>query len=304
MSDVVIVQNGGTLEHRLLHDLLPREVRHGVLALDALVPGFRMAHYESPPGDFPSVQFTRHMVGVGADSTAPCSLFWRGQGGMRSRVMYPDTIFTLSQGPVEALHWDGWLKMLTLSVEPAAMEAVLPEPAARRAVELLPIRAGAADRVLSHLLGAIRHEADGGYPNGRIFIESLCHTTALYLATRYGVWPAKTPRRQSGLARDVLRRVLEYIDACLADDLSVATLASVACLSPYHFGKMFQRTTGLTVHRYVTQRRLARARELLTCSEMRLSEIAVAAGFYDQSQMTYVFRRHMGTTPRAYRGGR
>jgi len=94
--------------------------------------------------------------------------------------------------------------------------------------------------------------------------------------------------------------VLEYIDAYLASDLSINTLAGVACLSPYHFGKMFRRSTGVTVHSYVTQKRVIQAKRLLRYTDLPLSDIALAAGFYDQSRMTAVFKRYAHVTPRVY----
>lgn len=181
------------------------------------------------------------------------------------------------------------------------METLQPEPFEGRPVELLPIRAGAGDPVLKHLLHAIKSEGENGYLGGRLFIESLCHTTAMYLAQRYSVCPSRLRSHKGGLSLERLSRVVEYIDSYLADNLSINTLARVACLSSYHFGKMFRRSMGVTVHAYVTQKRLARAEQLLRSSRLSLSEVASASGFYDQSQMTAVFRRYAHMTPRVYR---
>lgn len=271
------------------------------LTLELQVEGFRMEDYSSPPATFPGVQFTTHMVGVGGAEQGPCSLFWHEGGVTKSRSASPGMMFTLSAGPVSPVHWDGQLRALTLSIDPATLETLRPEPFACRPVELLPIRAGAVDPVLNHLLHAIKSEGENGYIGGRLFIESLCHTTAIYLAQRYNIFPSRLPSHKGGLSPDRLSRVLEYIDSCLTENLSINALARVACLSSYHFGKMFRRSTGVTVHAYVTQQRLTRAQHLLRSSRLSLSEVASASGFYDQSRMTAVFRRYTHITPRVYR---
>ena len=100
-----------------------------------------------------------------------------------------------------------------------------------------------------------------------------------------------------------LNRVVDYIETNLADALSVRDLAAVACLSPYHFGKTFKRKMGQTVHRYVTLRKIERAKYLLRHSDHTLAEIAVNAGFADQSHFGSVFRQYVNITPRAYQLG-
>jgi AraC family transcriptional regulator len=132
-------------------------------------------------------------------------------------------------------------------------------------------------------------------------LEALANTTAFYLAQRYGVSPPSKPRRYGGLARDRLVRVVEYIEAHLTKDLSVAELAGVACLSPYHFGKMFRHSMSESVHRYVTRRRIERAQALLRPGILSLPEITETVGFSDQSHFTTVFKRHLDVTPNAYR---
>jgi AraC family transcriptional regulator len=300
VSDV-IVEHGEMSGRRRLHDLLPSDALLRDLTLEAQAEGFRMEDYTVPPGTLPAIQFTNHMIGVAEAVHGLCSMSWCGRGVINTQSLSRGLIFISSPGPIDIVRWDGEIRMLSLSIESATMEAVLPEPFTSRPVELLTIRAGASDPVLNHLLHAIKSEGENGYVGGRIFIEGLCHTTAIYLAQRYGVFPSRLPSYRDGLSHERLSRVVEYIDSYLADDLSINALAGVACLSPYHFGKMFRRSIGITVHVYVTQKRLARAQQLLRSTRLSLPEVALASGFYDQSQMTAVFRRYAQVTPRVYR---
>lgn len=98
-----------------------------------------------------------------------------------------------------------------------------------------------------------------------------------------------------------LARVKEFVDAHLADDLSLAEIAAAAELSPFHFARVFKRETGAPPHRYLMERRVARARELLAGTTMDLAEVALACGFAGQSHFTTAFKRHTGLTPGAWR---
>lgn len=98
-----------------------------------------------------------------------------------------------------------------------------------------------------------------------------------------------------------LARVLDFIDDRLADDLSLAELAAVENLSPMHFARQFRRAVGLSPHQYVVRCRIARAQALLSLTRHRLSEIALAVGFSNQSHMTALFSRNLGITPLRYR---
>ena len=109
-----------------------------------------------------------------------------------------------------------------------------------------------------------------------------------------------TPIR-GGLAPKARRRVCDYVDAHLDGNMSIILLSSIAGLSPFHFARAFKKSVGVTPHDYVIQRRVERARELLVGSDMPLSEIALAAGFADQSHCARRFREYIGMCPRDYR---
>jgi AraC family transcriptional regulator len=181
------------------------------------------------------------------------------------------------------------------------MDRMPPAPVMQNWVELRPIMTGTPDNVLARLVGTICSEVEAGCPAGLLFLASLGLAAAYYLAQRHGIHPPSSTLPSEGLSPERLLRVMEYIEAHLTSELSVAELAAVACLSPYHFGRMFRRSTGESVHRYVTRRRIERSQELLRTSVLSLAEIAEGVGFTDQSRFTNVFKRHLQMTPGAYR---
>ncbi|WP_161554684.1 helix-turn-helix domain-containing protein [Ereboglobus luteus] len=94
-----------------------------------------------------------------------------------------------------------------------------------------------------------------------------------------------------------LRRVIDYIDGNLHARIAAHTLAGVACLSGTHFNRLFKNSTGMTAGEYVFEKRIRLAQALIRRGGMRIAEIAVAAGFCDQSHVDRRFRRYCQCSP-------
>ena len=106
---------------------------------------------------------------------------------------------------------------------------------------------------------------------------------------------------RGGLRPKVLRRVREHIDAHLDRRISMEALANLAELSVCYFVRAFKQSTGVTPHDYLIRQRVERTMELLSGTDLPLSEIALVAGFADQSHCARRFRQHVGMSPREYR---
>ena len=104
------------------------------------------------------------------------------------------------------------------------------------------------------------------------------------------------------LSRRKLRTVVEYIMENLDGSPRLGQMAAVARLSPSHFTRRFKAATGLAPHQYVIARRVERAQHLLKSDdEVGLAEVAVRAGFADQSHFSFHFKRIVGVTPKKFR---
>ena len=90
--------------------------------------------------------------------------------------------------------------------------------------------------------------------------------------------------------------ILHYIDAHLSEDLDAEALAKAFFISKFHMMRQFRRETGTTVHLYITQKRLIRARELMDAG-MRATEACYRCGWRSYSSFTRAYNRHLGTTP-------
>lgn len=98
------------------------------------------------------------------------------------------------------------------------------------------------------------------------------------------------------IVRADIRRAIDFLQCSYTHSLSVREVAEVAGLSEYYFMRVFQSMTGLSVHQYLTQIRLVRAKALLS-QGVSAAQVAFDVGLFDQSHLIKHFRAHFGTTP-------
>ena len=102
---------------------------------------------------------------------------------------------------------------------------------------------------------------------------------------------------RGGLAPARANRVCEYIDSHLQENIALEVLAEIAQLSVHHFARAFRQSLGIPPHNYIVQRRVEHAHQLLRNTDLPLSEIAIVAGFTDQSHLARHFRTITGVSP-------
>ncbi len=127
-----------------------------------------------------------------------------------------------------------------------------------------------------------------------------CIEQAVSLLGTPAVLPTSSPAR-GGLARWQIDKIKRHIETNLDDTIQVADLAVIARLSAGYFSNAFKVSFGQSPHAYIVGRRLARAKELMTSSELSLCAIAFDCGFSDQAHLCRQFRRATGASPNAWR---
>lgn len=159
------------------------------------------------------------------------------------------------------------------------------------------------DGVISQLGRIVLAEAASETSAGRLLVDSAATTLAAWLIRNYAEHaPRRTGRRPPPrLDERRLRRVLDYVEQHLDEDISLESLSRQACLSEFHFARMFAGATGMPPYRYVSRRRLERAASMLAEGKLPLTEIAFRSGFSSQASFTRAFRRTMGVAPGEYR---
>ncbi|TCV96391.1 AraC family transcriptional regulator [Luteibacter rhizovicinus] len=144
------------------------------------------------------------------------------------------------------------------------------------------------------MMQAEDHDA---YPGGRLFADSLASALAARLLALQSRRGASTSKPGRALPAWRLRHVIEYIEAHLDEDLTLAELAGVAGFSLSHFKPLFKQAVGMPVHRFVLERRVERARIRLLEGGMSLTDIALETGFAHSSHMARCMRRVLGLSP-------
>jgi AraC family transcriptional regulator len=159
------------------------------------------------------------------------------------------------------------------------------------------------DPLLAEIAYAILSELQTQTSAGRLLAETLASSLAARLLQNH-VSPsplASARTMREGLDRRRLARVLDYIEVNLEGDLTIDHLASIACLSRFHFARAFKSAVGQSPHRYVSGKRLERAKALLVRGDQSLVDIALALNFSCQANFTRAFRQVTGLTPGQYR---
>lgn len=154
---------------------------------------------------------------------------------------------------------------------------------------------------VAHLFkGELLNEGLGG----NLFAESLKNLLTVHLLRNY--WESEIQQKKlavPGNALDAvkLRQIQDYIEDHLAEDISIEDMAALIPMSQFHFARAFKTATGETPHKYLTQRRIERAKVFLTVTKLAIAEVAYQVGFSNQSHFTAHFRKATGVTPKDYR---
>jgi AraC family transcriptional regulator len=140
--------------------------------------------------------------------------------------------------------------------------------------------------------------------DNRLYFEALGIVLAHELARLHaGPTQAAVAPIRGGLAAWQQRTVVEFLEEHLSDQVSLAQLAQLVRLSPYHFCRAFKQSFDVPPHRYHKGRRIERAKALLAKPELSVTDVALEVGFSETSSFTTAFRRLTGHTPTDYRRG-
>lgn len=250
--------------------------------------GVRVALCATAPGVVELHALADHRVKVHAG--APVRVSCRHQRSLYQR----GDVDILPAGLSDTWQEDDAGSSLLLEFSPLLLQRVAEEVGPGASRTGLEPRCQVKDPHIEHIAWALDAERKAGHPNGLLYAESIGIALAVHLLGRF----AATTPPTGGLSKLQLRRLVAYIEEHIDQDLSIERLARVAGLSASHLKTLFRRSTGLPVHRYVVQRRVERAKDLLARGELPASQVALEVGFAHQSHMASWMRRLLGVTPR------
>jgi len=224
-------------------------------------------------------------------------------GSRRSEMMR----FTFGVGEMCLVprHVETWLRTdellysyLSVGISDAALAAAC--DGTKDDVELCRV-GKLVDARVGALAAAVNAERVAGFPSERLFLDSVEQALAVALVNGYAVRHRSLPTHRGGLGSARLRRIKEFIDAKIEDDLTLCEMAQAVELSTAYFSRMFRKSTGETPHQFLLRRRLERAKKMLCSADERVLDVAVACGFKSQQHFAQVFRHACRVTPTEYR---
>ena len=157
------------------------------------------------------------------------------------------------------------------------------------------------DPRLEHLLRVLHAELQRGAPAGRLFGEQVGDAIGMLLARQYATVKVGAYGIGGRISPKRLKQVLDYIEAHLDQQTHLSDLAQAASMSPFYFARLFKNSMGVSPHKYVTMRRIERAKKLLHRSDMSVLEIGIRVGYQDAKHFRVMFRLGVGVSPSEFR---
>lgn len=263
--------------------------------------GIFFHHYDHPAHQSPEHQWMQHVIGIIGRGGHPVESEHRLEGELQNCYCQPGEMLFIPAGVEYSSLWRGAGEFSLLGFSPWFLEQVASESVGMKRVELI-WHIGVSDPLVQQIGQALKADVEAQYPTGRMFGESLATGLMLHLLKQYSVWqPASSFDRKGHLSKSQLRKVLDYIHAHLDRDIALSEIAAVLNLSQYYFCRLFKQSTGVAPHQYLTQCRIARAKQLLLTTQLTITEIAFAVGLSNHSSFTRLFRQYVGVTPKKFR---
>jgi len=264
-------------------------------------PDIHLEHLQFPPGEATVHSPDYHTLFV---SLTPRPIqYHQAQDGKTHEALYRRGDFTITPANVPFFaRWQGTENCLQLQMSDRFLRSIAQETLTGGGdrVTLVPTfqsRHGSIEAMATLMMTELQQQQ----PGGALYLDSLAQSLSVQLLRQHSSTQPQLPQYEGGLPPYQLRQVLAYVDAHLTQDIKLADLAALLTMSPFHFGRMFKQSLGISPHQYVIQQRVERAKILLKQSDRAIIDIALDCGFSSHSHLSKQFRQLTGTTPKKFR---
>ena len=261
-----------------------------------------LAYYQLPPWEIPEIASPQHTIILATPKHFTESELIVGSRSSTFQYYQQDrnSICILPAELPMRTNWNQEIEFIHCYLDAAFLTHAAYESVNPDRVDLnLTIQA--TDPLIWQLGLALKVAVETDPNHSCFYAESLATAMAAHLLRFYTTRKQVLRADLDPLTRVRLQQAIEYINAYLHEDLSLAAIAAMVGMSQYYFCRLFKQSVGMSPYAYLIQQRIERAKQLLKQSEGTILEVALMCGFANPSYFAKCFRRYVGVTPKRFR---
>jgi AraC family transcriptional regulator len=157
------------------------------------------------------------------------------------------------------------------------------------------------DPLIWQIVSALKTVLETNPEDSAFYAEAMATALAAHFLRYYSTRKQVLQTHEDGLPRYKLKQALDYINAHISENISLAEIATELGMSQYYFCRLFKQSTGITPHAYLIQQRVELSKQLLKQKEGTINDVAIACGFANPSHFARCFRQYTGISPKQFR---
>jgi AraC-like DNA-binding protein len=230
-----------------------------------------------------------------------CEVWERGKSIMKADVRAGTTyLYDLKRDPRYVI--DKPFHSLFFYIPRSALDGIAEQSSAPRIDELdCQVGVGHDDGIIRHIGASLQEGLRRPDEANQLFIDHMMLGLTAHVAQAYGGLQRVSAPARGGLAPWQAKRACERLESDLGGKLSLQKVAAELDLSVSHFSRAFRISIGLPPHQWLLHQRVKAAKQLMSVRDLPLTEIAMSAGFANQSHFTRVFSSIVGASPAVWR---
>jgi AraC family transcriptional regulator len=260
--------------------------------------GLYLQYHRQPPPEMVEHSCVQHRIIIN-DCTLRSPIVETFEGQNQLNPVSHGTVRVLPANARVSAYWETEHQFMMLAFEPELLAQHIAQTTDVTDMELLPI-IYPSDPLIHSIGLTLKAELESGGIGGRLYVDAMTTALIAHLLRHYSVHKYSLSPITNGLPKRTLQQVVDYMHEHLDQDLTLATLAAIAHMSPSYFSRLFKQSTKLSPHQYVIRCRIDRAKQLLRQGELSIAEIAYRLGFTHQSHFSHHFKRLVGSNPKAF----
>jgi AraC-like DNA-binding protein len=230
-----------------------------------------------------------------------CELWENGKCVMKADVPAGATyLYDLKHDPRYVI--DKPFHSLFFYIPRSALDGIAEQSSAPRIDELdCQVGVGHDDGIIRHIGASLQEGLRKPDEANQLFIDHMMLGLTAHVAQTYGGLQRTSAPARGGLAPWQAKRACERLESDLGGKLSLQKVAAELDLSVSHFSRAFRISIGLPPHQWLLHQRVKAAKQLMSVRDLPLTEVAMSAGFANQSHFTRVFSSIAGVSPAVWR---